>query len=256
VLQPLSQTAKAFRDTTISRSSRDWFNRVARQWGIPHPSAVPEAAWRQVVRANALGPRGVYGPAFQFVFWALSPFSTSVPVSVALANPQRLTADVPGSFLQEHIGLWAMRTDTNAVWRIDSPSDITTSSGNWVTVASLGSAPYWAGTSFGGSESFTVSLLPFTITEKPGVFVVNVSAAAVVSPPATYMQPAGALVRAAAEPFGGQVQLNEIDHPGDPLGTGPHPPYLSDGGTFQEYEAALQLLLPAGIHAKFVLGGP
>lgn len=290
MLQSLSQTSKAFRDTTIHKSSGEWFRIVAEQYGIPFVATTLEDNWREVVRSNALGPRGSFGAVFQFVYWALKQFTIPIQVSVSASNPQRITLDASPSFpfIQNHIGMWVRRDSTGDVWRIVSPDDISTSSGNWVNLSSTTNNPYWVRANFTQTETFTAEILPFTIHEEPGLVVINVLPSSISMSPATYLQPGssspatpdtvnqeagseaasynsgsmdpapnaspliGADDRPAFEPDGGHLQENEFE-PGSSGSIGPYPIYLSSGGVFDEFQEILDPLLVAGVRCKFRL---
>lgn len=292
MIETVPKVERAFRDTTIRKSSGDWLRRVSRQWGVPKPGLARESQWRMVVAAAAMGPRGTYGVTFDFCQWALRHLSTELSgVSVAAANPQRLTKT--GGFTQAHIGAWVMKDldyDSATVWKIVGPADIATSGGNWVELAQIGTLPYWSAANFTTTDSFDVVILPFTIREEPGMVIVNVNQGGSLSP-ASYLQPGaavpaapgvvgqsdpdaaaynggsvepvpnaspliGADTRPGGEPFGGHLQEEELYEVGDPLGSGPHPVYLSGGETLDYVRNVLDPLLAAGIHAKFKIGGP
>lgn len=291
MIEPLSQTAKAFRDTTISRSSLYQFGAVSRQWGIPHVAISPESDWREVVRSNAMGPRGVYGAVFEFVRYALRQFDTLVSVTVDPANPQRVTAAAGTPFLQAHIGGLLEHQGTGEIYSITGPADIATSAGAWVELLSYSVLPYHTGVTFTAVGSFDVVILPFTIVEEPGRVIVRVSPASISASPPTYLQPGstapavpgvvnqpvgseaatynggsvdpapnaaptiGADTRPVGEPFGGHLQADEIDEDGAPLTTGPMPPYLSGGAVFDEFREILDALLAAGVVCFFEKGG-
>lgn len=287
MIETLSQTAKAFRDTTIMRSSGVWLDAVTRQWGVPHLATVPEADWRNAVRETALASRGIARPVFQFVRWALAQFDVTVSVTVDPADPQRLTAAAGAPFVQSHIGALVERQDTLEVHSIAAPADIVTSAGAWVELLADSVLPFHTGASFGAVDAFDVKILPFTIREEPGRVIISVSDLSVSSSPATYLQPesaaaaapgainqtpgsegdaynggamnpapnaaplVGADTRPAGEPFGGHLQADEINQVGDPLGVGPHPPYLSSGAVFDELQQILDGLLVAGVTCVF-----
>ena len=289
MIEPLSQTNKAFRDTTISRSSKSWFDNVCEQYGIPHLNAILESYWREAVRSNALGPRGKPGAVFEYIYYVLKQFVTPVNVAVSSSNPTRLTlSSSPNSFIQNHVGMLVRRNSDGMVWKIVGPDDITTSSGNWVELAPVACNPYWSRANFTASSTFAAEVLPFIWHEEPGWVIVDVLPSSVSFSPATYLQPGssspatpgtvnqeagsealtynggaldpapnanpliGADARPADEPYGGHLQENEFEV-GDPNDAGPHPIYLSGGGVFDEFQQILDLLLAAGIHCKFRL---
>lgn len=283
----LSQTDKAFRDTTISRSAGEWFRIVVDQFGIPRDGSISENAWRDAARTNAYGARGTYGATLAFVEAALQDFNIDVDVTVDPANPQRLTAATPGSFTQQHIGRW-VRVD-GTLYQIAGPSDITTSSGNWVTLEAVPTT-YWSGANFTAIASTTASILPFVIREpspSPSqprysgnacLVQVYIYDATLVTPP-TYLQPGaaappapspvagdpsynggsmdpvpnvsplvGAEARPAGQPFGGHLMQDETVA-GDQT-SGPFPIYLVGEDVFPEMRNVLDILLAAGVRAE------
>jgi hypothetical protein len=275
MLEPLSATHKAFRDTTISRSSKEWFGIVSRQWGIPHLKYFVENQWRQVVRSNAMGPRGSFGAAHEFLYWAFKHLATTVTVQVSSSAPTTLTA-APGTFIQNNVNC-LVRSPDGVVWKIVGPDDI--GNGSQVVLSSISNLPYYVRANFTESATFDVEILPFIVWESPGKLHVDIWSATVPFSPATYLQPGaaspasptpvsqssgsqaetynggavqpapdalpliGADDRPAGQPYGGHIQENEFE----PGGTGPHPIYLSEGGAFDEIESILDTLLVAGV---------
>lgn len=248
MLETLSQVDKVFRDTTISYSAGEQFRVVADYWGIPYVHPTPEEYWREVVRSNAIAPRGVYGSVFLFVYWSLAQFNLSVPVSVSAANPDRITAITGTPFEQNHVGLLCMRNDTGEVFFVVGPGSIPGSS-SYLTLATETAGPYWKAANFSADEEFSVSILPFNIVEEPAHVIIYVGSASVASSPGTYLQPDDS-ERPVGQPFGGHLQSDQAQY-GDPLGDGPHPIYLSSGELFDEYSEVLRLLLVAGVRCTF-----
>lgn len=258
-LNSLSQVDRAFRDTTIRKSTGPAFRLICRHYGIPWDRSIPEASWRAAVRANALGPRGTPGAVLQFVEAVLGQWSTVIPCSIDPATPSRLTADTPGAFTQAHVGRWVRLSAAvgGGLYHVSGPSDIATSSGDWVTLNPVGTA-YWASSdgfsSLAGVTDVEATVLAWTAREpspsrgqphpqeKRCLYEVFVYEDSFYVPP-TYMQTSGA--RPAGEPFGGQVQANEISEAGDQV-DGPFPPYLTGGGVLQTTQGILDALMAAG----------
>ena len=104
MLQPISQTEEAFRDTLITKAEGAAFDRLARMWGFPRLGSISISAWRKGLRATALGPRGTPGAIHEAIDGILSGGVVSVTVDQAIANPSRITASAGGPFTADHVG--------------------------------------------------------------------------------------------------------------------------------------------------------
>lgn len=178
LITSLSQTEKAFRDTLITKATGEWLVRLSRLYGIPYPIGIPEAHWRDALKAAALGPRGTPGVTFEFLRAVLQAYQLVVDITIDPAQPQRITAVAGTPFTQEHIGAFVrvqLDTDDETTWpvyRITGPPDIATSAGAWVELARFPSAQ-WAGAnwaSLSGVTGATAQVLGFSLAEPtPGV---------------------------------------------------------------------------------------
>jgi hypothetical protein len=273
LLTSLSQTERALRDTLVHKVAGEWLDRLARMYGIPHLQGMSEDVWRDVLHAGALTPRGTPGVTFELLRSALQTYEEAVAVELDPAQPYRLTADELGYFEAKHVNrLW--RVD-GTLYYSDGPADRLTSNGNWITLAPIATS-YWDAADFSGlaaPEDATAYMLPFTLREPtpgppidpldklgdPGDVIVSLWDSIGDIPP-TYMQPAGGAARPEGEPFGGQIQEDELElgSPGGraegdlPLadGDGPYPPYLT-GAPYGALADILDPLLASGIELRF-----
>jgi hypothetical protein len=210
MIEPLSQTAKVFRDTTISRSTGSEFRRVCALYGLPFTDEVPEDDWREAVKVMAFGRRGVPGTTLAFVEAMTSSWGVDVAVDITSANPTRLTATVGTPWAAKHVGRWVRMADTSKIHMIVSVGG----GGAHVELASIGTSQ-WSAANFTGTASTTATILPFTIAERgggPGQGIghymtrkagklpqVEVTMYVVgLLPPPTYMQPGAAIPPAPA----------------------------------------------------------
>jgi len=284
MLDSLSQTAKAFRDTTVSRSTGEWFRSNCRNLGLPQPvGEIEEQYWREGVRVMAFGARGVPGTTLAFLEEVLAKWDTTVTVTTAAVNPQRITAVTP-TFATDLVGRWVRMGNTGLLHYITAVDG----AGAYIDVLSFGTS-YWDGADFGDAAT-TAKLLPFVLAERgggpdqgvgePGLVEVTVFASAIGIPP-TYMQPGATVPPAPAsvpgdatynsgsmdpvpnaspligaephpgppEPYGGHVMADESEA-GDQT-NGPFPIYLAGGGVLDGTRDVLKACMASGIHATF-----
>jgi hypothetical protein len=272
MLHPISRLEELRRDVVIRRAEGDAFDELAGIYGVARPVDYQIVGWREGLVAVAYGPRGTPGATFAFLLGALRQLETRIEVTTAAGQPTRLTAATPGSFTQEHIGRLVQldpqdpweQFPTGQIYRIEGPADIATSGGDWVELTPLATT-MWDKPEL-PDGSWLARILAFCVREptpgplwfadpaypygsSPGdackVFVCAFSD--VVFTPATYWQSDGA-ARPVGQPYGGQIQ-DDYFEPGDPLGAGPHPPYLIGDTTLANVRNVLDLLLAAGVEA-------
>jgi hypothetical protein len=264
LLQPLSQVAQAARSTMVAGAEGADFDRVARFYGLPRPAGFSVAAWRRGLREVALGYRGRPGGMFAFLRGVFSDRSEVVPVTVAAANPQRITAVSGTPFEQRHVGRWVVLGDV--VHLVVGPEDVAGAGGTYLELAALGT-PAWTGATFLGSASHDAEILPFWIEEptpgpidwpngaettspgEPGTLRVVVFADAVSSAPPTYLQSSGE-ARPVGQPYGGHVQTDAWQR--TDTTAGPHALYLSGRAVFGGLRLALKAMVPPGIAVEVV----
>lgn len=284
MLQPLSQTEKAFRDTLLTKATGEGFDRLARLYGFPRVHVFPERYWRRALRAIALGPRGTLGTTHAvlealFDWWAEP--SMTYPVILDPAAPQKLAVDLaetgPPGFYCNHVG---------RLIRITSPtfgSSIywsTALAGADLTLAAVATS-YWRKadwSTLGAPEKATAKILPFVYEEPtPGPIAGEDGAPTgtfggeaclfrilldgdIWTVPPTYVQTDGTIdrtVTAPGQPYGGHV-IDYLDaDPNTPnVGnqeTGPFPPYLPGEDVGGILTSIIDLLLAAGVRVEFRL---
>ena len=204
MIEPLCQTAKAFRDTTISRSTGSEFRRVTNLYGLPFTDEVPEDDWRSAAKVMAFGPRGTPGATLAFVEALTASWGVDIAVDITAANPTRLTAASGTPWTNAHIGRWVRMADTDKIHLVVSLGG----GGTSVELASIGTTQ-WSAANFTATAATTATILPFTIAERgggPGQSLAHfmtrksgklpqveiVMYVAGLLPPATYMQPGAA----------------------------------------------------------------
>lgn len=272
MLHPISRLEEMRRDLHIRRAEGEAFDELAELYGIKRPVAYEIESWREAMSAAALGPRGTPGVTWKFLLGALRQLEQRIPVTTLGAAPTRLTAVTPGSFLQSHVGRFIQldpetpgeQFPTGAIYRVEGPGDIATSGGDWVELTPMGTS-YWDGAKL-GDGTWLCRVLAFCLEEPtPGPLVFNEPAVPygtapgdpckviicafsdVVSTPSTYWVSDGD-ARPAGEPFGGHIQDDAFED-GDPLGIGPHPPYLTGDTTLGNVRNSLDALLASGVEA-------
>ena len=291
MIEPLSQTAKAFRDTTISRSTGVEFRNVTKLYGLPFTGEVSESEWREATKVMAFGARGTPGTTLAFLE-ALTKSHGEIFTTVAFldALPQRLVPliGVTPAFEPKHVGRLIRLASDGRLYKI---SALVATAVDLVPVDTA----YWSGANWTNStlEFTTATILPFTIAERgggpgqslgvPGRVEVTFYISGL-TPPPTYMQPGaasppspdpvtgdptynsgsmdpvpdaspliGAEARTGGQPFGGHIQADESE-PGDVGGAGPFPIYLSSGNVFSNTRTVFDAMLASGIEAVFKSG--
>lgn len=272
MLHPISQLEELRRDLVIRRAEEQAFDDLAEIYGVVRPAPYDISSWREALVAAAFGPRGTPGVTWSFLLGALRQLEQRVEVTTLGAAPTRLTAVTPGSFTQEHIGRFVQldpedpweQFPTGQIYRIEGPADIATSGGDWVELTPMATS-YWDRPQL-EDGSWLCRILAFCVREPtPGPLwfddpafpygsppgdpckVLVCAHSDVVFTPATYLQSDGD-PRPAGEPFGGHIQDDYLED-GDPLGAGPHPPYLIGDTTLKNVRDVLDLLLASGVDA-------
>ena len=287
MIEPLSQTAKAFRDTTISNSLGAQFRAVTALYGLPYNDEVPLEDWREGVKVMAFGARGTPGTTLAWIEAITASWGEDFVALFSGAEPNRIyTSGNP--YGDEHVGRWFRLANTGGVHMVIGVD----AGGSYVDFCPIATA-YWTPTNFTTSTFTTATLLPFTIMERgggpgqsqglPGLVEATLYVNDLL-PPATYMQPGaavpgapgsvtgdasynggsmdpvpnaspliGADPRAGGQPHGGHVQ-SSVAETGDDGGAGPFPIYLSSGAVLSHSRATFEAMLASGIHVKFQSG--
>jgi hypothetical protein len=203
MIEPLCQTAKAFRDTTISRSTGSAFRTVTRLYGLPFTDEVPEADWREAAKVMAMGARGTPGATLAFIEAMTASWGVDIAVDIAAASP-RITASTGAPWTTAHVGRWVRMGDTSKIHLITAVDG----AGTWADLATVGTAQ-WSAADFTADTTTTATVLPFTIAERGGgpgqgaghfatVLTGKLPQVEVtlyvngMGPPATYLQPGAA----------------------------------------------------------------
>ena len=277
MIAPLSQAELAFRDTLISKSSGESFDRLARFYDFPRLRMVPEKYWRRALRAIAYGPKGTFGTLHAvleaiFDVWAEPSFTYLVQLDPT--DPQGVLR------LNGPPGVYCNHRDR--LVRIDSPTlgsrifrsvDFDTP-GHRLVLSDIRTA-YWRAADWSQwvePEVGLLKILPFvyeeptpgpivdagglpvgTFSGEPCLFRVFVDGDLWYTPP-TYLQPAGE-ERPEGQPFGGQI-VDPFD--GDPTTpsrgdqiVGPFPLYLPGAEVAGLLQSLLDLTLAAGVRIEF-----
>lgn len=278
MIEPLSQSAKAMRNTTVRWSTGAAFRSVCQMYGLPFPDEVPVSSWRQGVLVMAFGSRGTPGTTFAFLEAVTSHKGTDIPVTQLEAAPLRLTS--PDSlWTASHVGRWVRLKGAATVHLITAVDG----AGAWADVCPVGTSIWQAGDFVDGVDVATV--LPFTFAErgggpgtgdaKPALLEVVLFLEGLSTAPPTYLQPgagsppspdpvsgdtdynAGALdpvpeagdligaeERPVGQPWGGHV-LEDESVSGDQT-DGPFPIYLQSSAVLPNTRAVLDAMLPSG----------
>lgn len=165
----ISQTAAAIRATLIQYAEGADLERLSALYGVPMPAGYDPASWREALRAVALGRRGTDQNVFAFLRGAFRYLDRDVSVTVAAANPQRITAVAgAGTFDQQDVLRW-IEID-GKLYRSVGPADVTAAGGGYLELEAVGNARF-SGANWSASETKTAKLIPFTFacpTPGPG----------------------------------------------------------------------------------------
>lgn len=267
LLQPISTLEQARRDTLITHAEGVEFDKVATAFRVPRPDGIPISHWREALHAVALGPRGYPAGTFSFVRGMFRQLDAVFTVDVDPGLPWRLYAvDGVGTFEQKHVRRWCI-VDESEVYRIEGPADVdATGAGEWLELTQIGTS-YWSGDALSPGQH-SVAILAWYIEEptpgpyllpnpgwttfdgEPALVRIVVWDEVESAPPPTYLQE-NAEERPLGQPYGGHLQPDPIPA-GDPLGQGPHPPYLIGDVVSGQLQDSLDALLAAGVRAEIV----
>jgi hypothetical protein len=240
MLQPISQTEEAFRDTLITKAEGAAFDRLARMWGFPRLGSISISAWRKGLRATALGPRGTPGAIHEAIDGILSGGVVSVTVDQAIANPSRITASAGGPFTADHVG---------RLVRVAGRLYYSTSfAATYLELATVGTALWDAAAWTVDVSGLTAEVLPYIYHDgaRPGELHLFSGSLAYATPP-TYLLASGEVHPGAPRPLGGHIQPDEFT--ADDPATGPWPLYLV-GDALDELAARLRLITTTGGYVR------
>lgn len=275
MLQPYSQTERAFRDTLIHKAEEKAFAKLSALFGFARLRNFSLRAWRMGLNLIAYGPRGTFGLTHGLAESLLRESWVEVDdVLLDPVQPSRLTK-VDG-FEASHTG-WLVRVfmtlasgeEGSWLFLIENATDDYLDLCS-VRTASWQAARWDAGELAAEAQDVRVVLLPFRIYEptqgpppegedwppadlnQPGVLRLHVFESLNNTPPSYLLDPAGADRDAVApgSPYGGHM-MDLFD--GDPDSDdgdqtdGPFPLYLADDSAAPGLEKALSALLAAGL---------
>jgi hypothetical protein len=158
MLQPISQTERALRDTLIPKAEGLALDRLATFYDLDRPDPFTDSAWRRALRAVVKGPRGTLGCTHDFIEALYAGSATEWGVTLAVASPKIVTwASGPAAdFGCEHVGRFARIKYIPAT---AAGFDDTVPQAEWPWVEELF---YTTGPDFsGGPTSSTLELAPY-----------------------------------------------------------------------------------------------
>ncbi len=226
-----SRIELALRDTLWSRANAGAFDRLARLHHIPRPGFFSVEAWRRFGRAVLWGPRGTPGSTFDALEGLWSDSTETIAVTLATANPDRVTG-AAGAFGVKHLhrlvrlrfirassvpfDVGAPVSDHPYISRVFFSVGPALTSGQTSAYLELSevATSYWEGAAWDRGEdeihpsyqAATLEVLPFLLTEPtPGADVgtpagpygaplevqIHVERSAVVIPPTYLLDPGG-----------------------------------------------------------------
>lgn len=256
----LSRIERARRETLIHRCPDAALDGLAQLHGAPRPPGFPRAGWRHALHAVAYGRRGVPGTTFAVIRAALAHRESTFSVVLDPgASSALVRADGAPPWSPALAGRWFV-VDEHVLFVREVDEDhlylVPTGNAWW-------SAPWWA--TADASVQAEASLLPFRLHERvparghagePGVLELVLYEDAVGTPPPTYLLDDGQ-ARPAGQPFGGHLLEDAVEETGDPMGLGPHPPYLfGEDLVSGPFTHVLTSMLPPGYRVVARLGTP
>lgn len=259
MLNPLSLTEQALRDTLITRAQDGALDDLSRLFGIPRVRIVEPDFWRRALRAGVYGPRGVLHTTHNvleamFDQWAERCYSYQVEIDPGSNLLTRVEG--PPGFYPIHVNRLvrvSTAAGTGIYWSLGVVGD--------KLMLSRNPGPYWSGFDSTSVDPFDgiVKVLPFLYAEPeivaPCTVLVYLDGDIWYTPP-SYMQPDGD-DRPVGEPFG-CILIDPAD--GDPATpsrgdqiNGPFPLYLPGDEVGGALRVTMDALLAAGIQITFKL---
>lgn len=185
---PLPVTEIVFRETLISRAPADALDWLARMYQLARPSMVQSESWRQALRAVLYGARGTRGNMQAFLESALAQWNVAYRVSVAPADPARLTwvsGGTVGGFEAKDVNrLWRVR---DQLYRSVGPTFLVNPVESYLDLCPIQTG-YWEAAAFTSAQEVDAELLPFVWSDTDAQFFLWADVGS--SCPPTYLQPA------------------------------------------------------------------
>lgn len=194
MLQPLAQTEKAFRGTSIAFAEGSQFDDIARNFGLPRIATFSVRAWRKALRAVGYGPRGIPGALqalLEGMFW-----DDAVTYNCELDGNSQIIFDSGGplgasGFTPACVNrLWRLEGSgvSGLYWSI-GPDFNGFSDSNYLVLCPVGTA-YWRGADWSTATGYaiTATLLGFIYRELDTCTIEVFISSDLATPPATYMQ--------------------------------------------------------------------
>lgn len=238
MLQPLSQTEKAFRDTLLAKAEGTALDRLSDLYGVPRIFALPLLYWRRVLAAAALGPRDRMGTIFEVLRALLEPWTeqTLTFCDLEAATPAKLIGGTPAgnAWSCAHEGR-LIEVDGDVYWSVGvdgSDLDLATTT-----------TTYWRAANWASDRSnVSVRVLPFWMREDGAQVKIYLDADLLSTPP-TYLLPNSVDARPAGQPIGGAL-LQDASVVAEYEG----PVYLIGEGLAGLFKALLDNLCAAGVN--------
>lgn len=270
------QTEQAFRDTLVHKAERRALERLGVIYGFERPKTeVSEKAYQSALSEAAYAKRGTKESMFDVIEASMSDYNVtyssltyndSLPDRLFTSDWASLSADADElalKFLYRYI-----RTNFGVHLVVRTEFQVTVL-GNTCSVLHLcpTSHLYYAKLDPGESVTLNIYLLPMVIREttpgpidedgyvwspgEPCVADLLITDVVANAPPPTYLLADGDEDTPVGMPYGGQL-LTDSNVDGNPVGIGPHPIYLYDGGAFGGLTKQLNRLVVFGNEVRII----
>lgn len=231
----------------ISKAGGWQLQSLSKHYGFQQPLSVPEATWRDCLKAGVFAARGTPAVIFNFLTTMFGYLSEQATFDAEVESDNRLAIEL--------LGVSPCAAENRLVSIEGKLYRTTYVSGGKLFLTTV-STLYWSGAdlfSEYGGETVQVKFLPFVVEERDCVYRIYLDSGAL-QIPVTYLQEDSTQDQNAGEPpFGYLLDFfsatQEERFGGD---AGPYPVYFADERVDSAFSRAIGPLLPAGVSLQVI----
>lgn len=162
---PISRTRSAWNATLFTHATGEEQDALGKMFGLPRPSTISRAAWRQALLAAGMAYRGEPSCTWFFLEGALSDYAIDLTVTLDPSRPNQLISP-NAEFTQDLVGRF-VRIPAYGLFRVEGPYAVSDYYYERLDLAPF-STSYWQAPNWGSiqaPEAVVASFLAFDVRE-------------------------------------------------------------------------------------------